>query len=72
MREYLKHLKPIEPSNWGLDFDIKNLKSQISWIENRISRLNPNSKQHRDLKRQINEKVWYILLLELNNERKPN
>ena len=66
MNKFKDYLKPIEPSYWGVDFDIKNIEGEINWLENKLETLKVGSRHHSDIKRQISEKVWYKLLLELN------
>lgn len=65
--KYKEYLSPEEPSYFGLDFDLKTLKGELLWLENKMNSINKDSKEYRDLTRQCNEKVWRILLLELNH-----
>lgn len=67
MNEYRKYLKPSNVGTWGLEFELKNLKSQLMWLDITLTKAE-GEKEKRDITRQINEKVWSILLLELNLE----
>ncbi len=68
MSEYRKYLKPSNFSTWGLEFELKNLRGQLMWLDNKLTKVK-GEKEKRDITRQINEKVWSILLLELNLEK---